>query len=262
LEDFTMRLIVGILVFALLLTSGSAAQQFIIGVIQGTVTDTTGDNIPGVSVEARHLETNQARTVTSGADGRYNLLQLPPGTYRVTFTLPGFASHVQENVVLTIGQSITLPIALKVAGVAETVTVRTSPGVVESTRTSAATTLNERTVETLPILGRKFEDRRRRDYVRGPARHLQQHQPRRRRLQQRVLRGTGGRAARGHRHHAGRGQGIPGHRDRRASRVRPHRRRRRQRDHQVGHQPAARLAVLFPAARGAHRRALGRHQPG
>ncbi len=59
---------------------------------------------------------------------------------------------------LTIGQSITLPIAMKVAGVAETVTVRTSPRVIESTRTSAATTLDERTVETLPILGRKFED--------------------------------------------------------------------------------------------------------
>ena len=153
-----MRMTIGILVAALLFASESAAQQFTTGVIQGTVTDTTGDSIPGVSVEARHLETNQARTVTSGSDGRYILLQLPPGTYRVTFTLPGFASHVQENVVLTIGQSITLPIAMKVAGVAETVTVRTSPRVIESTRTSAATTLDERTVETLPILGRKFED--------------------------------------------------------------------------------------------------------
>ena len=140
-----MRLTIGILVTALLFATGSAAQQFTTGVIQGTVTDTTGDSLPGVSVEARHLETNQARTVVSGSDGRYILLQLPPGTLPVSFTLPGFASHVQENVVLTVGQSITLPVAMKVAGVAETVTVRTSPRVIESTRTSAATTMtNER----------------------------------------------------------------------------------------------------------------------
>ena len=140
-----MRMTIGMLVAAVLFASGSAAQQFTTGVIQGTVTDTTGDSLPGVSVEARHLETNQTRTQVSGSDGRYVLLQLPPGTYRLAFTLPGFASHVQENVVLTVGQTITLPIAMKVAGVSETVTVRTSPRVIESARTSSATTLDERT---------------------------------------------------------------------------------------------------------------------
>ena len=57
-----MRMTIGILVAALLFASESAAQQFTTGVIQGTVTDTTGDSLPGVTVEARHLETNQART--------------------------------------------------------------------------------------------------------------------------------------------------------------------------------------------------------
>ena len=51
---------------------------------------------------------------------------------------------------------------------------------------------------------------RRRDHVLRPARRLQQHQPRRRRLQQRLLRRAGGRPARGDRHHARRGQGVPG----------------------------------------------------
>ena len=153
-----MRMIIGFLMAALLFANGSAAQQFTTGAIQGTVTDTTGDNLPGVVVEARHVETNQSRTLESGTDGRYVFLQLPPGAYRISFTLPGFATHVQENVVLTVGQSITLPVQMKVSGISETVTVRTSPRVVESTRTSSATTLNELTVETLPILGRKFED--------------------------------------------------------------------------------------------------------
>ena len=58
---------------------------------------------------------------------------------------------------VTVGQSVTLPIAMKVGGVAETITV-SGTSVIESTRTGSATTLNSRTVEHLPNLGRKFED--------------------------------------------------------------------------------------------------------
>ena len=75
------------------------------------------------------------------SDGRFVFLQLPPGHYRVTFTLAGFATLVQENVQLTVGQSVTLPAAMKVSGVAETVTVTTGTPVIETTRTASATTL-------------------------------------------------------------------------------------------------------------------------
>src|SRR5688572_31710447 len=136
----------------------SAAQQITTGAIQGTLTDTTGASLPGVTVEVRNVDTNMVRSQVTGSDGRFVFLQVPPGNYRITFTLQGFASVVQENVQLTVGQAITLPIAMKVSGLAETVTVTSSPGVIDSTRTSAATTLNQLTVETLPILGRKFED--------------------------------------------------------------------------------------------------------
>ena len=99
----------------------------------------------------------------------------------------------------------------------------------------------------------------RRDHVCRAARHLQQHQPRRRRLQQRVLRRAGRRPARRDRHHARSGQGVPGHRDRRAGGVRPDRGRGRQRHHQVGDEHAARQPLLLSARRVADRRALGRH---
>ena len=147
------------LLFILALTHYTAAQtQITTGVIQGTVTDATGALLPGVTVEARNVGTNLTRTMTTGPDGRFVFLQLPPGTYRVTFTLSGFATIIQEEVQLTVGQSVTLPVAMKVGGVAETVTVRSNASVVESTRTGSATTLNALTVENLPNLGRKFED--------------------------------------------------------------------------------------------------------
>ena len=150
-----------VLVFLLLIVCSrvAAAQtQITTGVIQGSVADPTGASVPGVTVEARNIETNLVRTIVTESDGRFVFLQLPPGNYRLTFTLSGFASLVQENVQLTVGQSVIVPAVMKVSGVTETVTVTTSPRVVESSRTAAASTLNELTVETTPILGRKFED--------------------------------------------------------------------------------------------------------
>jgi hypothetical protein len=145
--------------FVVVLPALIAAQsQITTGAIQGTVVDSTGAALPGVSVEARHLDTNLTRTVVTQNDGRFVFLQLPPGGYRVTFSLSGFATLVQDNLPLTVGQAVTLPATMSVSGVAETVTVTTSPGVVETNRTAAASTLNALTVETTPILGRKFED--------------------------------------------------------------------------------------------------------
>ena len=152
------RLCLVALLVTLISTATLRAQQITTGIIQGTVTDSTGAALPGVTIEARNVNTNLTRNLVTEADGRFVFLQLPPGTYRLNFSLSGFATHVQENVELTVGQAISLPVAMKVSGVAETVTVSGTPRVIESTRTAAATTLNELTVENLPILGRKFED--------------------------------------------------------------------------------------------------------
>ena len=146
------------ILITLIATVTTRAQQITTGVIQGTVTDATGAALPGVTIEARNVNTNLVRSLVTESDGRFVFLQLPPGTYRLNFSLTGFATHVQDNVELTVGQTITLPIAMKVSGLSETVTVSGTPRVIESTRTAAATTLNELTVENLPILGRKFED--------------------------------------------------------------------------------------------------------
>jgi hypothetical protein len=156
----TVSPVVSLLVLHLLAWPPAAASQTQIttGVIQGTVTDATGALLPGVNVEARNASTNLTRTVTTGPDGRFVLLQLPPGPYAVTFSLAGFATVVQEGIDLTVGESVLLPVTMKIGGVAETVTVTTGGSVVETTRTAAATTINTLTVEHIPNLGRKFED--------------------------------------------------------------------------------------------------------
>lgn len=152
------RLVLTFLILTAFAPGAAAQTQITTGVVRGSVADATGAILPGATVEARHIDTNLARTTVSDSEGRFIFLQLPPGMYKLTFTLPGFATLVQENVDLTVGQAITLPAVMKVSGVSETVTVTTSTRVVDSTRTAAANTLNQLTVESTPILGRKFED--------------------------------------------------------------------------------------------------------
>ena len=135
----------------------TAQTQITTGVIQGTVMDSTGAVLPGVDVTIVNPETNLTQTRTTDADGRFVFLQLPPGRYAATFRLSGFGTVIQENIDLTVGQAANLMPRLAVGNVAETVTVSGTP-VVETTRSAVATTLNETTIATTPILGRKFED--------------------------------------------------------------------------------------------------------
>ena len=135
----------------------TAWPQITTGVIQGVVLDSSGAVVPGVSVEAVNAETNIGQTQTTGTDGRFVFLQLRPGPYKVTFTLAGFGTVVQDAIALTVGQTVNLSPRLTVSKVTETVTVTGTP-VVETTRPAVASTLNSLTVENTPILGRKFED--------------------------------------------------------------------------------------------------------
>jgi hypothetical protein len=137
---------------------GLAQTQITTGTIEGTVVDASSAVLPGVDVEVRNVETNFTRSLTTDRDGRFVALQLPPGRYEVKFSLSGFATLVQQDVIVTVGESVRLSPSMKVSGVSETVTVTTETATVDATRTAAASTLDQKTIETTPILGRKFED--------------------------------------------------------------------------------------------------------
>src|SRR4029079_10458649 len=141
-----------------ILTSSAFAQtQITTGTIQGTVLDANGAAVPGAAVELKNTETNLSRSLTTDEEGRFNALQLPPGRYTVTVSKEGFATMVVEKADVTVGQAMNLPIAMKVSSVSETVTVTAAP-TVDTVKTESSTTLNDVTINTTPILGRKFED--------------------------------------------------------------------------------------------------------
>ena len=155
-----MRALRAVIIISFLATASaaSAQPQITTGVIDGTVVDSSGGVLPGVDVEVRNVDTNLVRTVTTDGTGRFVVLQLPAGRYTVTLRLSGFATIVQEDVVVSIGQTIRLTPTMRVSSLAETVTVSTALPTVDTTLTTAVSTLDETTISQTPILGRKFED--------------------------------------------------------------------------------------------------------
>src|SRR6266705_1920853 len=140
-----------------LASPGWGQSQISAGTVQGDVVDEKGGSVAGATVEAKNLATNFIQTDTTNTDGHFAFLSLAPGRYTLTISKSGFATMVQENVNLTVGQTITLPVTMKVSSVAQQIVVTDVP-IVEVTKTESSSTLDEISVATTPVLGRKFED--------------------------------------------------------------------------------------------------------
>jgi hypothetical protein len=146
-------------VLALILPAAAFAQsQATTGVIEGTVSDESGASVPGASVTLHNNATNFERVVQTDSDGRFRGLLLPLGPYKVTVAMSGFGTHVREGLELQVGQTINLPVTLKVSAIQEQVVVTGDAPVVETTRAEGADRLDERAIEGLPNNGRNFLD--------------------------------------------------------------------------------------------------------
>lgn len=144
---------------ALAATFAFPQSQATSGNIEGRVLDPNGAAVPGVTVTATNQQTGFEKTATSDEEGNYRLILLPPGTYKVVATgAQGFQPATLENAAVSVGGQTTLDINLGVGGANTTVDVSADAPVVETTRTSVATTVNERDIENLPVSGRNYLD--------------------------------------------------------------------------------------------------------
>jgi hypothetical protein len=145
--------IVAVLFFSF---AAHAQSQATTGLIQGTVADQNGAVIAGASVTVKNVNTGFERTVTTNSDGFFSAPLLPLGRYSVTTTAGGFSTSILENVEVTLGQTISLKVDLKVGGATETVDVTAEGEGVETARTELSTQINQKSVENLPINRRDF----------------------------------------------------------------------------------------------------------
>jgi hypothetical protein len=119
--------------------------------IAGAVKDSSGAVLPGVTVEAASPALiEKVRTTVSDGAGRYRIEDLRPGTYVVTFTLPGFVTLRRDGVAVGGTGVINVDADLRVGGVQETVTVTGETPVVDIQSTKREVTLDNETMRALP----------------------------------------------------------------------------------------------------------------
>jgi hypothetical protein len=132
--------------------SAAAAQ------LNGTVRDPSGATIAKASITLRNTDTNRIYNTVSNADGLYVFGSVLPGPYELVTEASGFAKSTQAGIVLTVGQTATLDVTLRVAGGTEKVVVTIETPVIEPTKTEISQVIQTQQIDSLPISGRLFTD--------------------------------------------------------------------------------------------------------
>jgi hypothetical protein len=127
------------------------------GSIFGTVRDESGAYLPGVTVEAKNLETGITRSVATNAEGRYSITQLSPSVYELQAALNGFRTAVHTGITLTVGQEAPLDLTLRVGEVKARVVVMGEPSLVETSRAGLSALVDDKKIRDLPLNGRSYE---------------------------------------------------------------------------------------------------------
>jgi outer membrane receptor protein involved in Fe transport len=150
--------LVGLVVLALWSSPLSAQVGAAFAQLNGTVLDSTGRPIVKAAIGLREMDTNQTYTATTNATGYYVVPNLPRGRYELTVQYSGFAKYTQTGLMLTVGQTATVDVTLKVASAGEVVTVTTEAPPVEPTRTEISQVIDMVQIQGLPTNGRQFVD--------------------------------------------------------------------------------------------------------
>ena len=147
-------LVVGWLLCSLLGAAAPALAQGGRAEINGTVMDAQKAVLPGVTITVTSEETGLTREAVTDATGRYVIPQLLPGVYTVKAELSGFQPMVRSGMTVRVGEELTIPLTLSLAGVAETLVVTAEAPLVESTSNRIGTNITSSEIDSLPSANR------------------------------------------------------------------------------------------------------------
>lgn len=143
-----MRNALKCLALVLLLLPATAFAQ---ASLTGTVRDASGAVLPGVTVEAASpVLIEKVRSAVTDGSGQYRIVDLRPGTYSLTFMLPGFSAVKRDGLELTGSITLTIPAEMRVGGLEETITVTGESPVVDVQNTRREVVLSNDVIETIP----------------------------------------------------------------------------------------------------------------
>src|SRR4051812_21601034 len=137
-----MRARAALVILASLFCTASAFAQGQSTNLVGVVTDAQGGVLPGVTVTATSPALIGSRTSVTEVNGTYRFPSLPEGTYQLAFELSGFQTYKRTNIVLSLGQTLTVDAQLQVQSLKESVPVPAESPLVDVQTTSVGSTLN------------------------------------------------------------------------------------------------------------------------
>src|SRR5437762_6435605 len=141
---------------SLMLAVGASSQTQTTGRMTGTVKDTQGAVIASEEVSIENPATGDRHSAVTDSSGTYSILQLPPATYVVNIHAPGFSPAVFHDVAVGLAGTSTINASLTVAQSSAEITVNDAPPPVRSDSSALASTIDSRTLESLPLPTRNF----------------------------------------------------------------------------------------------------------
>jgi hypothetical protein len=148
------RIFVAIALALITAAPAFAQSQAANGTIEGTVADSSGGVLPGVTVTITNTDTGLERSLVSNAEGQYRGLLLPLGSYRVAAELQGFKKSEQTGIVLRAGDTATINFSLAVGTVSETVTITAEAPIAQPGKIDLGRTINDTEIHNLPLPSR------------------------------------------------------------------------------------------------------------
>ena len=148
-----MRYLIGLFACLSLVVPGIVTGQTVgatTGTINGKVVDQSDAVLPGVTVTITAPQMQGEQTAVTNAEGNYRFPGIPPGTYRVTYELPGFAQVAREGIRVTLGFTATLNVTMQVSSLQETVTVSGASPVVDVSSTKTSTNYDYKELASIP----------------------------------------------------------------------------------------------------------------
>ncbi|HKX32155.1 MAG TPA: TonB-dependent receptor [Blastocatellia bacterium] len=157
-DRLKLRILLGIIILSGISFPAFSQVSISVAQLNGTVRDEGAAVIVNASITLRELETNRVYPASANETGFYVIPNLAPGRYELKIAAPGFSSYVRSGIVLNVGQTATIDVALKVGSQQEQIQITDETPPIEPTRTEISQVIDTKQIASLPISGRLFTD--------------------------------------------------------------------------------------------------------